>query len=180
MGKLLPVLLALTGLGSGLAAGYLLRPPPEAAAASDAHAPEPAADAHGAAAADCVVPEGHAAEATLPDPHDPQTAPVYVKLANQFVVPLMGPNSVESTVILSLSLEVPEGAQEAVYNLEPRLRDAFLRVLFDHANAGGFDGNFLNTAGLDDLRKALRETAATAAGPLVEDVLIVDLVKQQV
>ena len=104
----------------------------------------------------------------------------FVKFSNQFVVPVMGDDNVQAMVVLTLSIEVSEGAKEAIYNREPKLRDAFLRVLFDHANAGGFNGNFLNSAGLDTLRSALRETAFTTAGPIVRDVLIVDLVKQQV
>ncbi|MBL9058565.1 MAG: flagellar basal body-associated protein FliL, partial [Mangrovicoccus sp.] len=46
--------------------------------------------------------------------------------------------------------------------------------------AGGFDGNFLNSAGLDDLRHALLESAVTSVGPAVKQVLIVDLVKQEI
>ncbi len=181
MGKLLPVLIALAGLGAGIGAGFALRPAPEAAGAADAHGSESAAEGaaadHGAASPDCVPADGHTATAELPDP---ESLPAYVKLANQFVVPLMGPDRVRATVILTLSLEVPQGSQDAVYAIEPKLRDAFLRVLFDHANAGGFDGNFLNSAGLDDLRDALLESAVTSVGPAVKQVLIVDLVKQEI
>jgi hypothetical protein len=166
MGKLLPVILALLGLAAGAGAGFMLRP-----------APEGAAEASHEAVADCAAPAHEAAEPELPKPATP---PAYVKLPNQFIVPIMGEKTVEATVIVSLSLEVTEGSQEAVFALEPKLRDIFLRVLFDHANAGGFDGNFLLSARLDDLRKALLEAAVTSVGPSIRDVLIVDLVKQQV
>ena len=175
MRKLIPVLLALVGLGAGVGAGFLLRPAPGTTQAADGHGAE-TAKAHAADSPDCAPVEGHAATAELPDP---EHLPAYVKLANQFVVPLMGPDRVEATVILTLSLEVPNGSQDAVYAIEPKIRDAFLRVLFDHANAGGFDGNFLNSSGLDDLRTALLEAALTAVGPMVNQVLIVDLVKQE-
>lgn len=180
MGKLLPVLIALAGLGAGIGAGFALRPAPEAAetaGAADAHGAEGAAAEHGAASPDCVPADGHSVTAKLPDP---ASLPAYVKLANQFVVPLMDPDRVRATVILTLSLEVPQGSQDAVYAIEPKLRDAFLRVLFDHANAGGFDGNFLTSAGLDDLRDALLESAVASVGPAVKQVLIVDLVKQEI
>jgi len=168
MGKLVPILIALMGLGAGLGAGYALRPAPEAST-DEAHGTPPAVE--------CPAPVGNTPAAEL---RNPDSLPAYVKLANQFVVPLMGPDNVHATVILTLSLEVPQGSQEAIYNIEPKLRDAFLRVLFDHANAGGFDGNFLNSSGIDNLRTALLEAAVKAVGPTVQDVLIVDLVKQEI
>ena len=67
-----------------------------------------------------------------------------------------------------------------MFSREPRLRDSFLQILFDHASAGGFQGNFLTSVSLDSLRIALKEAAIPQAGPAVRDVLIVDLVKQDV
>ncbi|MCA8883282.1 MAG: flagellar basal body-associated FliL family protein [Rhodobacteraceae bacterium] len=176
MGKLLPVILAVIGLGAGVGAGIFLRPDPQA----EDHGAE--AGDH-AAAIDCPTP---GPDLAMADDHGhggaagPELLTEFVKFSNQFVVPVMGDDNVQAMVVLTLSIEVSEGAKEAIYNREPKLRDAFLRVLFDHANAGGFNGNFLNSAGLDTLRSALRETAFTTAGPIVRDVLIVDLVKQQV
>ena len=65
-----------------------------------------------------------------------------------------------------------------VYEREPKLRDAFLRVMFDHANAGGFDGAFTNSNQMDVLRRALREVAQKTIGPTASDVLILDIVRQ--
>jgi len=103
-----------------------------------------------------------------------------MKLNNQFIVPLISGEDVTSMVIVSLSLEISVGRQETIYAIEPKLRDAFLRVLFDHASLGGFDGNFLSHLGLDTLRLALREIGQRTAGPVLHDVLIVDLVKQSI
>ena len=79
---------------------------------------------------------------------------------------------------MSLSLEVTAGGTEAVYQKEPRLRDAFLRVMFDHANAGGFKGVFTDGTNLGALRRALFETAHNILGPGVVDVLIADISRQ--
>lgn len=105
-------------------------------------------------------------------------APEYVKLSNQFVVPILSGGDVVSLVILSLSLEVPQGQGEVVYDREPKLRDAFLQVLFDHANAGGFAGDFTSNSALAPLRQALREAAFAVLGDRVSDVLISDIVRQ--
>ncbi len=150
--KLLPVLLALFGLGAGLGAGLFLRPVPEEGAS-------PAEEEHS---------EGE--EEALP--------PDYVKLNNQFVVPILDEGRVVSLVVLSLSLEVAAGNTETVYAREPKIRDAFLQVLFDHANTGGFRGSFTDGSNLVLLREALTEKAIGVLGPVVTDVLITEIARQ--
>jgi len=170
--KLIPVLLALFGLGAGVGAGFALRPAGDAPPA-EGHGEEAAADAH--------APEGHGAEAPAAAGHDAgaeEGAPEYVKLNNQFVVPVLEGGRVVSMVILSLNLEVGTGQSEAIYAREPKLRDAFLQVLFDHANAGGFRGSFTDGSNLVILRRALLEKARTVAGEAVLDVLISDIARQ--
>lgn len=160
--KLIPLLLALVGLGIGTGAGFFLRPAPEPAAAEGETAEhgttEPKADDHDAA--------------------EPEVPPEYVKLNNQFVVPVMDGGKVISMVILSLSLEIEPGKSQDIYAREPKLRDVFLQVLFDHANAGGFQGSFTDGSNLVLLRKALLETATGVMGPTVKDVLISDIARQ--
>lgn len=155
--KLLPFLIALLGLGLGGGAGFALRPTTE--------------PADGA---------GEAAEASeaAPEVPDAEHMPEYVKFSNQFVIPILQNGRVSSMVILSISLEVAPGETEAVYAREPKLRDAFLQVMFDHANAGGFRGDFTESAPLGSLRQSLREAAQAILGAMVTDVLISDIVRQ--
>ena len=174
MKKLLPLILALLGCAAGTGAGYILRPA-TGKSASDSHAPAtaevaPAEDAadHGTAAATKHADEGEHVE----------NQPEYVKLNNQFVVPVVENGRVVAMVILSLSLEVTTGSTEAVYTREPKLRDVFLQVLFDHANSGGFRGTFTDGANLVVLRQALLEIAKRTMGEIVTDVLIVDIARQ--
>ncbi|MBE2278029.1 MAG: flagellar basal body-associated FliL family protein [Rhodobacteraceae bacterium] len=154
MRKLLPVILALLGLVAGGGAGFLLRP---AATAGEEHA---------------AAGGEHAEESSA------TTQPEYVKLNNQFIVPVLEGGRIVSMVILTLSLEVATGTSEAVYAKEPKLRDAFLQVLFDHANTGGFRGSFTDASNLVFLRKALTEKAAGVLGSSVTDVLITDIARQ--
>lgn len=146
--KLLPLLLGLIGLGLGIGAGIFLRP------ATEDHA---------------VVVE---------EPLDPALAPDYVKLANQFIVPVMVKGKVGAMVIMSLSLEVISGSTEEVYKVEPKLRDQFLQVMFDHANSGGFSGSYTDGANLLLLRKALLELAKSVLKEKISDVLIIDIIRQ--
>lgn len=154
LSKLLPLILLLFGTGAGIGAAVLTAPAPNEAAAQ-------AAD----------IEEAH-------DPQEPAVQNEFVKLNNQFVIPLIHGDKVASMVVMSLSLETRPGLTEAVYLREPKLRDLFLRVLFDHANAGGFRGAFTESGTLDLLRSALREAAQKEMGKDVIDVLIQDIARQ--
>ena len=102
----------------------------------------------------------------------------YAKLNNQFIVPVVEEGRVTSMVVLTLSLEIAAGQSERIFAQEPKLRDAFLQVLFAHANAGGFRGSFTEPANLMPLRKALLEQAKTILDATVSDVLITDIARQ--
>ncbi|GIX15516.1 MAG: flagellar basal body-associated protein FliL [Paracoccaceae bacterium] len=160
MKKLLPALLALLGLAGGLVAGQILRPAPEAPpeAVEEDYATDPAADrAEGEEKAENFE---------------------YVKLDNQFVVPVMGEGRVAAMVVMSISLEVVQGHANDVHSRAPKLRDGFLRVLFEHERAGGFSGNFTDTRMLDDLRGRLLQVARGILGEVVHDVLVTDILRQ--
>lgn len=173
MGRLLPIVLVVLGLGAGVGAGIVLAPAHETAAC-DPGGEEP-----------CHEPaetEGHDTSAAAQAPEIPAPGETfdYVKLNNQFVIPVISADTVTALVVVSLTLEVTAGTNTAIFDREPRLRDAFLQILFDFAYSGGFDGPFTQSANLATLRRALRETGQSVIGPDVRDVLIVDLVRQEV
>ncbi len=174
---LLPLILLVIGTGGGAAVATFLVPPPAESvyAATTGDCPAPAME-EGAAAADA----GYGASSAVDDYGNPVGGPEYVRLNNQFVVPVVSGDRVAALVILSISVEVSPGTQETILLHEPKLRDAFLQILFDHANIGGFDGNFTSTRNLAQLRAALREAARQAVGRDALDVLILDLVRQDV
>lgn len=176
IGKLLPVFLAVMGAGAGVGTGLFLQPEPKdemLAANPCGESQHPDMTAHGA-----TGEHGKSDGGGDDDAHKAEHE--YVKLNNQFVVPVVATDRVESLVVLSLSVEVGAGRRDEVFSREPKLRDAFLQVLFDHANMGGFRGAFTNSNNMDVLRRALRETAKKVAGDLVTDVLIVDINRQDV
>ena len=153
MGKILPIMMLALGAGAGIFGGKLLKPQPEIAVADEA------------------------AEVIEAEPEENPDLE-YVKLNNQFVVPVITEGKVISLVVLALTVEIALGEREAVYAREPRLRDAFLQVMFDHANIGGFDGAFTNSASMDTLRHALKTVGQDSLGPIMKDVLITDIVRQ--
>ncbi len=157
----LPLLFIVVGLGTGVGAGLFLGPE------------EPPADEAG----EGKEAEGKADEEAGPDPDTPTE---FARLSNQFIVPVVKGESVVALVVLSITLEVDAGTTETVFTQEPRLRDSFLRVLFDHANVGGFDAGFTQAGTMAILRNGLKEASQRTLGPLVHDVLIVDIVRQEV
>ncbi|GIT86488.1 MULTISPECIES: flagellar basal body-associated protein FliL [Roseobacter] len=164
MKKILPILMLLLGSAAGVGAGVYLRPPP----AEEAAAPEELAE--------------ESSETTAKEEAKdelPIAGKEYVKLSNQFVVPIVEKDRVSSMIVMTLSVEAPEGQGQAVYDLEPKIRDVFLRILFDHAAIGGFRGAFLNNENLDIVRRNLRDGAIKTFGQdLISDVLIFEIARQ--
>ncbi|RVV97964.1 flagellar basal body-associated FliL family protein [Mesobaculum littorinae] len=167
LGKLVPLVLALVGLGAGVGAGIALRPAPH----DDVAAIGPCGD---------LGPEAvtQVAEA-VEEPPAPDPTTEFVDLSNQFVVPDIEDGAVSALVVVTLSLEVAQGMSEVVLAREPKVRDAFLRVLLDHANAGGFRGAFTANGTMERLRAALTEVAIAELGDPLRDVLILDINRQE-
>lgn len=175
MKKLLPLVLLLIGVGAGVGAGVFLRPVPDVETARVSEKGEPAKEDQSEDRTD-----EHKTDEKEESAHDDETGgSEYVKLSNQFVVPIVSNEKVSALVVLALSVEVPSGETDTVYLREPKLRDSFLQVLFDHANVGGFEGNFTDAVMLDRLRTALREVAQKDLGKDIgRDVLIIEIARQ--
>ncbi|WP_126978945.1 flagellar basal body-associated FliL family protein [Frigidibacter oleivorans] len=203
---ILPAILGLAGLGAGIGAGLMVpAAAPEGAGpeatgagganaggemthgAADAAAPPAPDSGHGAPTAAATTASGHAGAAQDGNAHGnghgtghgaAEGGTEFVKLGNQFVIPVVEDGRIAAMVILSLTLEMAEGTGAAAYEREPKLRDAFLQVLFEHANAGGFRGAFTDAANLVVLRRSLLAAARQDLGEAVRDVLITDLARQ--
>lgn len=178
MKKLLPVILILLGAGGGVGAGIALKPAPEVVEGAEGESAEaecdPYEDGH------CGDGAGYAMSAEVPVAlPDPDVNWEYVKLAKQFVVPVIKKERVSALVVVTISIETVEGTSGEVLAKQPRIRDAFLQVLFAHANSGGFDGAFTTGQSMHDLRGSLREMARAIVGSDVNTVLIEEIVKQQ-
>jgi hypothetical protein len=158
MAKLLPIILLLIGAAAGGGAGLMFKPEPVEECVEEA--------------CEDLASEEEAA------PED-EVEPTYVAMKNQFVVPVIQDAKVKSLVVLSLSLETLLEDTEVIFSSEPKLRDVFLRALFDHAHIGGFDGAFTESGRLSILRVALLEAAQSVIGPDISDILITDIVRQE-
>lgn len=192
MKKLMPVLIALVGLGAGVGAGLALKPAPEPEEHAAACPPadgggEHAAPADGhAAPADGQAADG-ACDAPAADPfaaeadHGPalEGEVAYLPMDKPFVVPIFKDDKVTAMVVVSLALETEAEAASKIEGLKPRLRDSFLKVMFRHANSGGFDGSFTGGRKMEDLKSALRAAAKEVLHEKpVGEVLITEIARQ--
>lgn len=185
MKLLVPLVIALVGLGAGVGAGLALKPPPEEktacaepSAAGDHSGAETPAGEHARVPCD-PAPDPYAA--TGHDAEAPKGEISYVAIGKPFVVPIFREEKVRAMVVVSLSVAVGHEAEAAAKAVEPRLRDAFLKVMFRHANTGGFDGSFTTGQKMDDLKSALLKSAReTLAGTPVGEVLITEIARQDV
>ncbi len=167
---LLPLVLLLLGTGAGVGAALFSAPQAEESAAQIDN------------------PCGEMIDHTSNDSTDEKDdhgessaiANEYAKLNNQFIVPILENGMVSAMVVVSLSIEVAAGNKEPIFLAEPKLRDSFLQAMFDHANIGGFSGNFTSGQNLRPLRQDLMKRAKSIVPGVAKDVLIIDIVRQDV
>lgn len=102
----------------------------------------------------------------------------YVKFNSQFVVPVQRGGKITALLVVNLQLEVGEGSTEQAFRREPRIRDAFLKILFAMAAEGAFDRDVFAPATQTELRGRLLAAARESMGDTVNAVLISDFLKQ--
>ena len=172
MRLLLPLILGLLGVAGGVGAALYLSP----------EITEPDVDDAEDLAEEMIEPCGPGlSSASTETPRVPEPAEngtEFVRMSNQFVVPIVKSGRVEALIVMSLTLEVAEGRGDVVHEREPRLRTSFLQAMFNHANSGGFEGNFTTSRNLEVLREVLLDRAQGVIGPPVLDVLITEMVRQ--
>ncbi|KUJ77696.1 flagellar basal body-associated FliL family protein [Ruegeria profundi] len=168
MNILLPVLFMLLGLGAGIGAGVTL-PPTSRSSEAVKHSQDATNPTNTSSNSSDMVGENYK-----------KSGYEYIRMAKQFVVPVVDEDRIAALVTMTLSLEASVGTTEAFYAIEPKLRDGFLQVMFDHANSGGFDGAFTESDNLEVLRKALLEEARKSMGGEVSRVLIMSVSRQDV
>lgn len=163
MAKLLPILLIILGGAIGGGAGIFLKPAEDITCEDGQETDE---------CAEMKADKETEAEEESEDVY-------YIAMKNQFVVPVIRDERVRSLVVLSLSLETTPENGETIFTREPKLRDVFLQVLFDHSHIGGFDGAFTESSRMSVLKVALLEAAQSVVGSIVSDVIITDIVRQE-
>lgn len=167
------MLIVLLAIGGGGALGIMLKPAPEPASGQGEgarekgsghaptdmdHADAPGADAHGDSGG---------------------AAPAYVKIARQMIIPVVEGGKTQALMVFEIALDVPEKYREEVFEREPRLRDAFLREMFEMSHTGAFLETYTSERVMEELREKLLAAARVHLGARVSDVLILDALRQE-
>lgn len=170
MQKIIALVIVLFGVGGGLALGVALRPGDAAPGPDDA-----AADAGSAAAA---VERG-GTESGAADEGEAGADRDYVKISRQIIIPVVKEGETQALMLFDLALDVPRSMTERTYAAEPRLRDAFLRELFEMSYTGAFSSTYTDERVIEELRGKLRAAARRVLGDAVAEVLILDIMRQE-
>ena len=170
MQKIIALVIVLFGVGGGLALGVALRPGDAAPGPDDA-----AADAGSAEAA---VERG-GTESGAADEGEAGADRDYVKIGRQIIIPVVKEGETQALMLFDLALDVPRSMTERTYAAEPRLRDAFLRELFEMSYTGAFSSTYTDERVIEELREKLRAAARRLLGDSVAEVLILDIMRQE-
>lgn len=154
MKKVLPIVLVVLGIVAGLGAGVFLKPAP----ATD--------------------PSQEVAKKEA-DEEDTQAARSFVKIGRQTIVPIVDDGETQALMLFELAVDVPETKVDEVHRMEPRLRDAFLRELFQMSYTGAFLTDFTEERIIEELRRNLTNAARNYLGHSQAEVLILDVMRQE-
>lgn len=154
MKKLFPVLIIIIGVAAGAGAGIFLKPVQTADPENEHVDHEPSA-----------IDEG--AERS------------FVKIGKQTIVPVVNDGETRALMLFELAVDVPATRADQVHEMEPRLRDAFLRELFQMSYTGAFLTNFTEERIIEELRRNLTNAARTYLGHNQAEVLILDVMRQE-
>ena len=103
----------------------------------------------------------------------------YLKFKRQFVVPVMTRGKIDALVIMNLNLELTPDAPDNAYTLEPKLRDAITRELLTLSNDGVFGANLTSAESYENVRRTLLTAAKTVLPDGIQDILILDIARQE-
>ena len=154
MKKLLPILIIDVGVAAGAGAGMFMKP-------------APVSDPDGDYIADGPTEQDEKAERS------------FVKIGKQTIVPVVNDGETRALMLFELAVDVPATRVDQVHEMEPRLRDAFLRELFQMSYTGAFLTNFTEERVIEELRRNLTNAARTYLGHNQAEVLILDVMRQE-
>lgn len=168
MKKIIAIVLILVGIVGGGAIGLMLKPQPvtsDVAQMNDAEVE----DVFG-------KPEGPQVQENEKDQTDVVS---YVKVGRQTIIPILEQGETKALMMFELAVDVASDQNDRALAMEPRLRDAFLRELFQMSYTGAFDDTFTDDRVIDELRRNLVRAAEEHLGKnAVNDVLILDVMRQ--
>ncbi|MEM6410077.1 MAG: hypothetical protein AAF683_00920 [Pseudomonadota bacterium] len=104
----------------------------------------------------------------------------YFSFSREFVVPLMNNGAVESLVLLNLNLEVTPNTSSELFSIEPKLRDNVMSTLITLSNDGITLAEPTRVDSYETIRSLVLANLKDSVSEDIQNVLIVDIAKQQI
>jgi hypothetical protein len=104
----------------------------------------------------------------------------YFSFSREFVVPIMADQRVESLVIINLNLEVESHILNKLFSIKPKLRDNIMTTLVELSNDGKTLVEPTSVDSYETIRSVILSNLNSVVASGVENVLIMDLAKQEV
>ena len=129
-------------------------------------------DAHGTA-----KKKGHGSDANHSN-EDYGSETTFYKFSREFVVPIMAERRVKALVILHISLEVDEKTSDQLFSLDPKLRDNIMTTLIGLSNDGRTLDELTNPESYETIRSMILMNLRSGVSEGIQNVLIMDVGKQ--
>ena len=152
--------------------------------APEAHAVEKEDDGHGGGHADKKDDHGSSHSKKEKDGHGDghgaasDSKMQYFSFNREFIVPLMVNQRVESLVIININLEVQSSTLDKLFSIKPKLRDNIMTTLVALSNDGKTLVEPTNVDSYETIRSVILTNLSSVVASGIENVLIMDLAKQ--
>ena len=102
----------------------------------------------------------------------------YFTFSREFVVPIMANQRVDSLVILNINLEAQSSVMEKLFSVKPKLRDNIMTTLVSLSNDGQTLVEPTSVDSYETIRSVILMNLNSVVATGIENVLIMDLAKQ--
>lgn len=102
----------------------------------------------------------------------------YFNFSREFVVPIMKQQRVDSLVIININLEVESSVMDKMFSIKPKLRDNIMTTLVELSNDGKTLVEPTNVDSYETIRSVILSNLNSVVASGIENVLIMDLAKQ--
>ncbi len=199
MKNIIAAVIAIVCILAGGAGGYFLRSMSGGEASAESHGEKPAKKDH---AEKDEKKDDHAKKPDKKDSHGKESKDshgkeskgghgsdeaagsgegvVYFKFSREFIVPIIRQGRVDSLVILNLSLEADSSIGQKLFEMEPKLRDNIMTTLITLSNDGTTFESMTDVENYETIRSMVLMNLQSVVSTGIENVLIMDLAKQEI
>lgn len=104
----------------------------------------------------------------------------YFKFTREFVVPIIREGRVHSLIILNLNLEADGSIASNLQSMEPKLRDNIMTSLITLSNDGTTFESITSVENYELIRSTVMDNLQSVVASGINNVLIVDMAKQDI